>query len=314
MKIIVFGGDGFIGSYIVEQLLLQNHKVTIFGRFPYGRLKNLEKHRNKISIINGDFLNTKDISNALSGQEVLYHMITVSSPISSWSNPLIEVEVNLKGSLNLFEIACNTPSILKIVYSSSGGTVYGPSKDKINENTLPQPFSPHGICKLAIEHFLNYFKEKSLINVDIYRIGNAIGPRQSFNGSQGVLSIWFKRILMNEQIFIYGDDTVKRDYIDVKDVALLMTHSVQKIDLSDTYNISSGTGVGIIELFELVKSIVNCNVNYKLSPKRQSDNSSIVLDNTKILSFFPDYKLQKIETSIQKEWEYIQINKKLLIS
>lgn len=309
MNILVLGGDGFIGSHFVDQAFEHNHKVTVFGRFKYDIINNLEHLRNKIQFIAGEFANREILRDALKEKDIVYHFISATKPPTSWNDPYIEIDENLKRSIQLFELAAEQ-KVKKIVYASSGGTIYGRQSGVINENTLPIPFSPYGICNLTIEYFLNYFREHNGIAFDIYRIGNVFGPRQAMKTPQGVVGVWIGNILKGNEITVYGDASSIRDYVYVKDVAYLMAHSLNDLNHSGTYNVSSGIGISIIKLLDIFMSSIDEPFSYKILPRREFDNASVILDSSKLLSFFPGFEFQKIETKIKDTWEYYKLKYK----
>jgi UDP-glucose 4-epimerase len=305
MKILVLGGDGFLGSHFVDGVVGSGHEVTVFDRFPYHTSRNLEHRRDKIRFFSGEFANREMLSNALKNQDIVYHFICATTPIESWNDPYIEIQENLRTSLQLCELAVQQ-GVRKIVFASSGGTVYGPQKQPVNETSASYPFSPYGITKLATEHFLNYYREHSGLSADIYRIGNAYGPRQSMWRPQGVVSVWMRDILTGNEIQVYGDQTTLRDYVYIKDIAFLMTHSLQNLDSSGVYNIGTGKGTSIIHLLKVFQRVIEASVRYRIHPRRPSDNAVIILDSSKLLAYFSGFQFQTLEDKIPETWEYVK--------
>lgn len=305
MNILVLGGDGFIGSHFVDRVFSLGHEITVFDRFSYNISRNLEHLRNKVHFIAGDFSEREDLRRALENQEIVYHFIGATNPAYSWNDPLNETEKNLKGSLHFFELATDC-GVRKIVFASSGGSVYGPQYGPIKEDVLPNPINPYAITKLAIEHFLNYYRERTDVAADIYRIGNVYGPRQSLDSPQGVIAVWMGKILEGKEIQVYGNRDTLRDYVYVDDVTLLLTHSLGDCALSGIYNLGTGRGISILDLLEMFKQIIDEPFKYKLYPRRLLDNTSSVLDSSKLLSFFPNFEFQKIEDKLAETWEYVK--------
>jgi len=305
MKILVLGGDGFIGSHFVDQAVSLGHDVTVFDRFPYKISRNLEKQRGKIRFVSGEFANRDDLSRCLDGQDVVYHFICATNPAESWNDPFIEIEDNLKDSIKLFELAAQK-GIRKIVFPSSGGTVYGPQEKPVDEKAAPRPLSPYGIIKLATENFLHYFQVHSGIDVDIYRIGNAYGPRQPIQRPQGVIAVWMQDILNGSEIQVYGDRKTLRDYIYIKDIAFLMTHSLNYQASSGVYNLGSGVGTSIIRLLEIFQTVIDMPIKHCIQSRRTLDNASIVLDSSKLVANFPGFKFQNLEDKIAETWNYFK--------
>ena len=305
MKILILGGDGFMGSHFVDRAVILGHEVTVFDRFPYQTSRNLEHQRGKIRFLSGEFANREMVSNALKNQDVVYHFICATTPIESWNDPYIEIEENLRTSLQLCELAV-LQGVRKTVFASSGGTVYGPQNKPVDEEATPKPFSPYGITKLTIEYFMNYFREHSGLSVDIYRIGNAYGPRQSMWRPQGVVSVWMRDILAGAEIQVYGDETTLRDYVYIKDISFLMTHSLRDLDSSEVYNLGTGKGTSIIQLLNVFRTVVGPSFQYRIYPKRPSDNAVIVLDSSKLLAHFPGFQFQTLKDKIWETWEYFK--------
>jgi UDP-glucose 4-epimerase len=303
MKVLVLGGDGFLGSHFVDRAVRLGHEVAVFDRFPYHVSRNLEHHRGHIRFLSGEFANRDTVAKALEDQEIVYHFICATTPIESWNDPYIEIEENLRTSIQFFELAV-THGVRKIVFVSSGGTVYGPQKEPVSERDSPNPFSPYAITKLATEHFLNYFRERNGIAFDIYRIGNAYGPRQPMSRPQGVISVWMRDILNGTEIQVYGDETTLRDYVYVEDVAFLMAHSLRDLHASDIYNLGTGRGPSILQLLRIFLAVIELPIRHRIQPRRPSDNAVIVLDSSKLLSHFPDFQFQKLEDTIPQTWEY----------
>tara|TARA_B100000315_G_scaffold259232_1_gene314438 strand:+ start:191 stop:1144 length:954 start_codon:yes stop_codon:yes gene_type:complete len=305
VKVLVLGGDGFLGSHFVDQALKLGHYVTVFDRFPQKISKNLEHVRKKVRLFSGELAKRESLSDAIEGQEIVCHFVSVTTPAESWNDPYIEIDDNLKSSIQLFELA-GQKKVKKIIFPSSGGTIYGPQREAVDESVVPNPVSPHGIIKLAAEHFLHHLQERFNIGVDIFRIGNLYGPRQPIQTLQGVITVWMKDILNGAEIQIYGDHKTVRDYVYVEDAAYLMTKSLFDVASSDTYNLGSGIGTSIFELFEIFKRVIQRPIRYRIHPRRPSDNSLIVLDSSKLVACFPGFSFQKLENKIAETWKYFK--------
>jgi len=305
MKVLVLGGDGFLGSHFVDQAVTLGHEVTVFDRFPYQVSRNLEQQRGKIRFSSGEFANRDDLLKVLEHQDIVYHFIWSTTPAESWNDPFIEIEENLRTSIQFLELAVRQ-GVRKIAFPSSGGTIYGPQKKAVDEKAVPRPFSPYGITKLATEYFLQYFREHDGIQVDIYRIGNAYGPRQPMHRPQGVIAAWMRDILNGAEVQVYGDESTLRDYVYIEDIAYLMTNSLRDLTSSDVYNLGSGESTSIIYLLDIFRKVVDVPIRYHIYPRRPSDNVSIVLDNTKLILRFPGFKFQKLEDKIRETWNYFK--------
>jgi UDP-glucose 4-epimerase len=301
VNILVLGGDGFLGSHFVDQAVRLGHIVSVFDRFPYGASKNLEHERPNVRCFSGEFADQDVLSRALVGQDIVYHFIWATNPATSWSDPLIEVDSNLRNTIQLCELAASK-GVLKLVFPSSGGTVYGHSENLIKEDQPANPSNPYGIAKLAAEFFIEYFQKRFGLNFDVYRIGNAYGPRQPGQAAQGVVAAWMHAILSKTPVYVYGDELVVRDYVYVRDASYLMTHSLRELRSSGIYNIGSGVGTSTAELLTLFQEVIDEPFEFIRCSKRPFDNSRVVLDSSKILAFFPGFKFQVLREKILELW------------
>ena len=176
-KCIIYGGAGFIGSHTTETLLDNNFEVTVFDKINASK-KNLTNVLNKIRFIEGDFNNSIDIKESLKNQDYVIHLVSSTLPADSNLNPQYDVETNLISSLNLFE-ECVNQKIKKVIFVSSGGTIYGnPIKLPINEEHPTNPTSSYGIIKLTIEKYLLLYKSLKGLDYKILRLSNPFGERQ----------------------------------------------------------------------------------------------------------------------------------------
>jgi len=159
VNILVLGGCGFIGSHFVESIIDEGHNLSVFDRFKSGKPTNLEHLKNRVCFIPGELSNKEQLKIALKNQDIIYHFISCTNPVISWNAPFIEIDDNLRNSTQLFELAVDA-DVKKIVFPSSGGTIYGSQNGKIDEGIVPKPFTPYGICKLTTEYMLEYFYKK----------------------------------------------------------------------------------------------------------------------------------------------------------
>jgi UDP-glucose 4-epimerase len=277
--------------------------VTVFDRFPDHFSQNLGHLRGRVRLEAGEFANRDSLARALENQDLVYHFICSTNPAESWNDPNIEIRENLINTIQLCELAGEL-GVKKIVFPSSGGAVYGSQMEPLNEGIVPRPFTPYGITKLATEHFLNYFSMKEGLAFDIYRIGNAYGPRQPVHRPQGVLAVWMWNLLNGRPLQVYGDTETRRDYVYIKDVAFLMTHSLKDLTASGLFNLGTGVGTSTLGLLEIFKSLVDQPLRYSIHGRRNSDNLSIVLDSSRLLAHFPGFKFQTLEEKIVETWEY----------
>lgn len=300
IKVLIVG-YGFIGRHLAEVLAKKdNISLTVLDRTDAGT--KLEG----VSYISGDFSDVDILREALNGQRVVYHFVSSTIPSTSWNSPLIEIEKNLRPSLQLIELAAEA-KVEKIAFASSGGTIYGFQQGSLNEESRTEPYSPYGIIKRTIESFLEYARVKDGLNFDIYRISNVYGEGQNTEKGLGFINTTLESIVSGQPITIFGDGKNVRDYIYVRDAAKLLTLSTTK-DLadSDIYNVSSNHQISLNNLIKLIKDITGISFHVEYFPARLSDNRRVNLNNSKIMTLFPEYVQCSLEDGIRKTYDYLK--------
>jgi UDP-glucose 4-epimerase len=276
MKCVVMGGAGFMGSHLSEALLADGNDVTIFDRpqAPYFA----QLMRTGVHAIGGDFLNPEDLDHAITGCDVIYHLVSTTVPQTSIEDTLFDVETNIVGTLRLLE-AARKAKIQKIVFTSSGGTVYGtPQEIPIKENHPTDPTSSYGICKLTIEKYLHLYWTLFGLNYCILRISNAYGERQPTHGTQGVIAAFLNEAIHKDEIVIWGDGSVIRDYVYVGDVARALVTAAKYQGEQKIFNIGSGHGHSLNDIIGIIEGICRYPLQTKYSPGRPFDVPINILD------------------------------------
>ncbi len=301
MNVAIIGSNGFIGYHLTERLSkIPNINLFLFGR---GKTSVFENAKSYAQI---DLLNQEQIKSQFSDIDIIYYLVSATIPATSWENPSIELEKNLLPFI-IFTESIAKLNVKKIIFVSSAGTIYGPSSQKVMEDSDKKPFSPYGIIKLTIEYFLNYFKAKYNINFDVYRISNVYGEGQDTSKGLGIINTFIENILQNQQIKIFGNGQSTRNYVYVKDVAELLTYSVKSdLNESNVFNIASDDTKTINDLLLILKKVLVEDFQVIYADKRLSDNSIIDLDNTKILKQMPTFKYTEIETGIKQTYYHIK--------
>lgn len=298
-RVAVLGGDGFLGSYFVEQLVALGHEVTVLDRFRGGKAKNLAALRGRCRWLSGDAGDERLAAQALEGQDIAAVFISASTPLTAWRAPLGVIEDELPLTVRLFDL-CARLGVRKVIFASSGGTIYGPQPGRLDENALPRPNNPHGIAKLTEEHFLRYYAAAAGLAADSYRIGNLYGPRQRLERGQGVIAAWIGRIQAGLPVDVYGDERCVRDYIYAEDAARLMTHSLRDMQSDGIYNLGTGRGTSILELLEIFRSVYGRPFAQRLHPRRPSDNISSVLDSSRLLRHYPGFVFRSLRDGVAR--------------
>lgn len=305
MKVLVTGGTGFIGSFVVEELLKHNHNVIVManGRQLPGYLNHISE---KISFFQADFGDVDSLNKILPGCDAVMHLAWSTVPKQTKGSTAYEFSGNIVSSINLIE-KCIDYNIKKFVFISSGGTVYGlPNQIPILESHELNPISNYGLSKLTVEKILHLYHYSDKINYCILRVSNAYGERQNFFKNQGVIGMWLRNILQKGEIEIWGDGTVIRDYVYVKDVAKVFVNALHQMDGNAIYNIGGGHGYSLNDILNEVKRCVDVPFNVIYKESRSFDVPVNVLDISKAkedLSYNPPTSLYE---GIMNTWKWIK--------
>lgn len=278
MKIVVFGGGGFIGSTIADQLLAEGHTLRIFERpriQPYRKFGTQES----VEWMIGDFTSAHDVKAAVEGMDAVMHLVSTTLPKNSNDDPVYDVQSNVVATLHLLE-AMVLRGIKKLVFISSGGTVYGnPVYSPIDEKHPTEPLVSYGVTKLAIEKYLHIFHRMHGIRSVTLRVANPFGERQRVETAQGAVGVFLNRALQNIPIDVWGDGSVTRDYIYVADVADAFVKALYYEGPHSVFNISSGTGTSLNALIDMLESALSRPIARNYLPGRTFDVPVSVLCN-----------------------------------
>ena len=304
-KCLIFGGNGFIGSHLAEGLVKRGYEVKVFDNFKNGGM-NLDTVIDEIEIIKGDFFNETDVCNALKEVDYVFHYIATTTPATAIKDPIFDIESNIIGSVKLFQYAVNN-NVKRIIFPSSGGTIYGETTGaRISESYPVNPVNPYAISKLTIEKYLHYFNYVYGLDYAILRYSNPYGERQNPYGKQGVIPIFLNKIKQGEQPVIYGDGSMIRDYIYIKDTVDATIAVLEKKTTEKIFNVGSGKGTSLNELIDIMSKVVG----QKVVPTYINDSGiyipKIVLDISRVQKETSWKPTTELSEGINKTWEWIK--------
>lgn len=295
MKYLIFGGGGFIGSHIADKLLQEGHSLRIFERPrvpPYRDFRDDED----VEWLTGDLLSLHDVTRAMVGVDAVLHLVSTTLPKNSNDDPIYDVQTNIVASLQILN-AMVSLKIPKIIFISSGGTVYGtPVSFPIDESHPTNPNVSYGITKLAIEKYLLLYDRLHGIKSVILRVSNPFGDRQRIETAQGAIGVFLSRALRGLPVEIWGDGSVVRDYIYVGDVAEAFIKALDYSGIGNIFNIGSGAGLSLNQLVDKIEAVLNLSVERIYRPGRPYDVTVNILANqmaTQELGWVPKTTLEE---------------------
>ena len=291
MKILVTGGAGFIGSHIVDRLILEKFKVIVVDNFSSGKRENVNQQAkvNQCDITNSIKLDS--IFEVVKPEVVIHHAAQISVQ-NSLNYPNNDANVNVIGTLNVLQ-KCVKHSVKKIIYASSAAVYGDPKYLPVDEEHPLNPLSPYGISKHTPEHYISMFNELYGLDYTILRYANVYGPRQDAEGEGGVVSIFVDRILQQKPISIFGDGCQTRDFIYVEDIAEANLLAI-KNGSREVINISTNSQTSVNELLKVLSVINSTFIEPDYQLIRLGDIRHSYLDNNKAqnkLSWQPRYTL-----------------------
>lgn len=296
VKIFVTGGAGFIGRHLVESLLNEKNKVTIFDNF-----KNSSKNRiqylikNGASLIKGDITDYLTLERCMHGFDAVIHLAAEIDVQESIKSPQLTHQVNVTGTVNLLR-SCVAKKVKNIIASSSAAVFGDPTELPLSENSKTIPLSPYGASKLAMEHYMQAFANSFNLNCVSLRFFNVYGNGQSIQYA-GVITRFLEKIVKNEPLEVFGDGSSTRDFVSIYDVVGSIKKTLSKIEgkRGNVYNIASGKYITIREIANLMKEISGKNISIEYKDQRKGDilhSQTSVLLARKELGYFPKVRLQ----------------------
>lgn len=297
MKFIVTGGAGFIGSHLTEQLLAENHSVTVVDNLATGSLQNLPNHP-QLKLLQKDILtcNPDDFSQPIDG---IAHLAATPSVTQSWLQPLEAHHNNLSATVHIIQL-CQSLNIPTLIFASSAAVYGNKTQLPIIESQETSPISPYGLQKLVSEQYANLFAKQVGLSFIALRFFNVFGPRQMPNSPySGVISIFTKAMAEGLPITIYGDGQQTRDFIYVKDVAIAISQALT-VPLAAgsciSCNLGTGNQTSLLDLIDILKSCFpHWNGDINLATPRTGDIQDSQADISKIqsiLGFTPQWSVE----------------------
>jgi len=302
VRCLVLGGAGFIGSHVVEGLIHRGHVVRLLDLRPNPHWSPPDE----VKCIWADWNDADQLECALANIDVVIHLIGTTLPTTSNLDMVADVRGNLISTLRLLH-ACHQHGVRKIVFSSSGGTIYGiPQQIPIPEDHPTHPITSYGIVKLTIEHYLHLCHRLYGLGYIVLRSANPYGERQNPQGSQGAVSVFLGRLARSEPVEIWGDGRIVRDYFYVDDLARAFLAAVESEIDHGTFNVGSGQGLSLLELLSKIQSVTGLSPRIIHRPARPADVPINVLDTRRIRSHLNWQPQVALSDGLQRTWEWIR--------
>ncbi len=298
-RALVTGGAGFIGSHVADFFLANGYEVEIIDDLSTGKRTNVPKK----AVLHEASVASADAAAIVAGGSFdrVVHLAAQIDVRKSVADPVFDATTNIVGTLNILEAMRKAGSGSRIVFTSTGGAIYGEFNSPPNLETYAKdPDSPYAISKLAAEYYLSYYGRLHGLEHVALRFGNVYGPRQDPHGEAGVVAIFCTRIRDRKPLTIFGDGLQTRDYVYVGDVAravfLASTIDIPAADRVDAraFNIGTGVGTSVVDLVKLLQSGAGSDADIVFAPKRLGEQQESFLNIDKagaVLGWKPQMSL-----------------------
>jgi UDP-glucose 4-epimerase len=295
---LVIGGNGFIGSSLVERLRDAGHGVRVLDQTS----PRSDVDWNGIQYVIGNLGETTRLPSLLAGTDIVFHLASSTVPGTSNLDPIADVQSNLVGVLNLCAAMIATGQ-KRLIFFSSGGTVYGdPQVLPVPETHPLHPISSYGVVKVAVENYLFMYEKLGFLKPLILRPSNPFGPRQSTAGLQGVIAAFLGKALRSEEVRIWGDGETVRDYIYIDDLITLAV-TAATTNITGPVNVGSGRGYSLNQIVKAVRQTTGATLPIKYEPKRDYDVAEVVLDTSRALKELGWRPLVELSKGISMTWQ-----------
>ncbi len=274
-RIVLTGGSGFIGTALIGELQKQGYTnlVSISA--------NHSTASSEVESVIASLSNTDALRGAIHANDIVVHLASSSTPATSETQRSQDITENLIGSVSLFEV-CAEKGVEKIIYLSSGGTVYGETNGTASKETDPtHPKSSYGALKLSIEHYLEVFGSLYNLPYTIVRLSNAYGKKNVGGIHRSVIDIFLAKSLAHEPLSVNGDGSTVRDYIYIDDAVSFLVEAIENQAWMGIYNLGSGVGTSLNEVIAAVDSALGYSSEVVHRPANAHEVSRIVLNTEK---------------------------------
>lgn len=307
MNIIILGAAGFVGTNLAIQLSANlSNKLTLVDASEkyFDTIKSL--HLPNTSFKECDFCDHTDFASLLQGQDIVYHLASTNIPTTSNQSIPEELYANIIVTTHMLE-KCVECGIKKVIFISSGGTVYGKEVGcPLSETTATYPISSYGIQKITIEKVLYLYHYIHGLDYRVIRLSNPYGPFQRPNGTLGAVTTFTYKALKNEEITLFGDGSVVRDFIYIDDAIRAIIQIAEGENEHRTFNVGSSYGTSIKEVLNSIEEVLNIKLRIIQKPGRKVDVPVNYLDISRYEKAYGELNPLSLKEGIVKTADFLK--------
>ena len=302
-RVLVVGGSGFIGSHLCAGLRTKGFEVVVLDRVPQARV-DVEFHQGDVTDLAGS------LSGLLEDVRAVYHLAWTTKPQSASDAPLDDLNTNVLAGIRLLDRIVASGARPRIIFASSGGAVYGNTMEEtISEDHPTLPLNAYGVSKLAFEHYLRLYRHLHDLDYVTFRPSNPYGEFQDPHGTQGAVAVFLGRLARDQEITVWGDGSVVRDYLYVGDLVTALISAIGYVPGDDdprVFNAGRGKGICLRELISMMAPITGRTPRVVYSAPRKTDPPRTVLDIRRISHHLSWKPTTTMDAGLTRTWNWIR--------
>jgi UDP-glucose 4-epimerase len=301
-KALVTGGNGFIGSHLVDALLAAGYKVRVLDLFDrrFGVLPP------DVEWVRSDMTTEYAIRESVASMDVVFHLAWTSIHETATREPLMDITTNLEPSVRLVD-ECHHAGVQRVIFLSSGGTAYGLARyQPVDERHPTDPISAYGVTKLAVEKYLQMYHHLYGLDYVVLRPSVPYGPGQDPRKRQGVIGVFLYRLAGGQPLEIWGDGSVVRDYFYVDDLVSAILSAASAEGLQErVFNIGGGRGYSVNDLLEVVQAVTGKRATVEYQAGRRFDVPELVLDTSRARDQLHWTPKVELDEGVARTWQWV---------
>ncbi|WP_420632183.1 NAD-dependent epimerase/dehydratase family protein [Candidatus Leptofilum sp.] len=305
-RALVVGGNGFIGAHLVQKLVDSGWDVTVLHKYEQPRYSKMP---DAVRFFRGDLTQESLLEDVVAGQDVVFHLLWTTTAIHEVANrdPAADVQANLVPTIHLIE-ACRAAGVGRLLFTSSGGTVYGRTQTiPIAEDHPNNPITAYGVSKLAVEKYLQMFNHLHDLDFAVVRPSVPYGPYQNPLARQGAVAVFLYRVAKGLPLTIWGDGSVTRDYFYISDlVDALILAGTQSLNNQRIFNLGGAEEVSLNQLIALAEETVGRKAKVEYQSARDFDAPRVLLDTQHAETVLGWQPKVPMKDGLAKTWEWMQ--------
>lgn len=306
MNVLLLGAAGFIGTNLTMKLAENQKYIITLVDYSRNYFSPMIPEKENVTIKEASFDENTDFASLLNGQDVIYHLVSTTVPITSNQRIPQELAANVVVTSQMLD-ACVKCGVKKVVFISSGGTVYGKESGcPLNETMVTNPITSYGIQKITIEKLLYLYQYMYGLDYRVIRLSNPYGPYQRPNGLLGAVTTFTYKALRGEKIEVYGDGTIIRDFVYIEDTVDAIIKIAEGTAGYRTFNFGCGYGTSINQLLDTIHKTLKVEMDILYKPGRKVDVPENYLDISRYEEVYGKLYPLSLQEGITKTADFIK--------